>query len=355
MNNGIGNRKQDHLALCATDMVRFKTKTTLLEQVTLLHRALPELKLDDVDLSVEFCGKKLAAPIWMSATTGGTEEAIPFNLDMAALAEDLNIPFCLGSIKPMLQDPSRAEDYTVRKVAPSILVMGNIGGTELAASGHKQIIEALKTIEADGLCIHLNPAMELTQPGGDKDFTGVLSAIAALLESAPDLPVVVKETGCGLSFLDGEDLKRIGVTKVEVAGAGGTSWIGVETLRATDRKARQGAMLWDWGIPTAVSTAWLTEQGFEVVAAGGIRTGLDVARALALGAKLTGVAAPLVRAYYNNTGGVEAVREYLTDLVEGLKTILLICGVDRPQKMTAVPKVIGNDLERWLSAAHPLR
>jgi isopentenyl-diphosphate delta-isomerase len=355
MNKGSENRKQDHLALCATDKVQFKNKTTLLEQVTLIHRALPELKLEDIDLSVEFCGKRLSAPVWMSAITGGTKEAIPFNLDMAALAEELDIPFCLGSIKPMLQDPARAEDYKVRKVAPSVLVMGNIGCTELAARGHEQVLEALKTIEADGLGIHLNPAMELTQPGGDKDFTGVLSAIANLLESAPDLPVVVKETGCGLSFLDGEDLKRVGVTRVEVAGAGGTSWIGVETLRATQQQARQGDMLWDWGIPTAVSTAWLVDLGFEVVAAGGIRTGLDVARALALGAKLTGVAAPLVRAYYKNNGGVEAVREYLTDLVAGLKTILLISGVDRPEKMIAVPKVLGKDLEHWISAAHPLK
>ncbi len=355
MNKGSENRKQDHLALCATDMVQFKNKTTLLEQVSLIHRALPELKLDDIDLSVEFCGKRLSAPIWMSAITGGTEEAIPFNLDLAALAEDLGIPFCLGSIKPMLQDPARAEDYKVRSVAPSTLVMGNIGGTELAARGHEQVLEALKTIEADGLCIHLNPAMELTQPGGDNDFTGVLPAFSSLLNSAPDLPVVIKETGCGLSFLDGEDLKKAGVTKVEVAGAGGTSWVGVETLRAAEQQARQGQMLWDWGIPTAVSTAWLSDQGFEIVAAGGIRTGLDAARALALGARLTGVAAPLVRAYYSDPGGMEAMKDYLTDLIDGLKSVLLICGVDRPEKMTAVPKVLGNDLERWIAAARPVR
>jgi isopentenyl-diphosphate delta-isomerase len=352
-NDSSENRKKEHLTLCTTDKVAFKKKSTLFEQVNLIHRALPELQLADVDLSVEFCGKRSAAPLWMSAITGGTTGAIPFNKSMAALAEELNIPFCLGSLQPMLLDPSSIADFQVRQVAPSILIMGNIGGTELAARGHEPIVEALKRIGADGLGIHLNPAMELIQPGGDTDFRGVTRAIGKLIESVPDLPVVVKETGCGLSLMDGIALKQVGVKMVEVAGAGGTSWVGVETLRADKQQARLGEMLWDWGVPTAVSTTWLASQGFEVVAAGGIRTAMDMACALALGARFTGIAAPLVRAYHENDGGEDATRKYLEDLLEGLKAILLICGVDRPEKMSKVPRVIGPDLDRWIRAGTP--
>jgi isopentenyl-diphosphate Delta-isomerase len=229
--------------------------------------------------------------------------------------------------------------------------MANIGGTELAAKGCEPTLEALKRIGANGLTIHLNPAMELIQPGGETDFCGVADAIFRLVDKAPDLPVVVKETGCGLSFLDGELLKKNGVTSVEVAGAGGTSWVGVETLRATERPARLGEMLWDWGVPTAVSTVWLVRQGFEVVASGGIRTGLDAARALALGARLVGVAAPLVQEYFADVDrGVEHVRDYFLDLIHGLRAVLFLVGAKQPGEMTSLPKVLGPDLERWIAA-----
>jgi isopentenyl-diphosphate delta-isomerase len=339
-------RKRDHLVLCAEDRVRFQTKTTLLEQVGLIHRALPELGLDDIHLSTTFLGKSLLAPLWISAMTGGTDGASRFNLDMAGVAEELGLGFCLGSMRPMLEDPSRRPDFDVRTAAPTALVMGNVGVTELIRRGHQPILVALDQIGADGLTVHLNPAMELFQPGGDRDFKGAIDAIARLIENHPDLPVVVKETGCGLSFQDGTHLAKIGVKRVEIGGAGGTSWVGVETLRTTGAKARLGEMLWDWGIPTAVSTAWLVDQGFEVVAAGGVRTGLDVARALALGAGLCGLAAPVVQAYHLD--GLTGVKALLSEILDGLRCVMLLCGVRRPSEMARVPRVLGSTLDQWI-------
>lgn len=354
MTGGSADRKRDHLELCASNRVNFKNKTTLLEQVDLIHRALPEMSLEDVDLKIRFCGKELEAPLWLSAMTGGTAEAMSFNRLMAGLAEELGLGFCLGSIKPMLRDPKREPDFSVRDAAPSTLVMGNIGGTEIAVNGAEATLEALSRIGADGLTVHLNPAMELIQPGGELDFTGVVDGIARLMERAPDLPVVVKETGCGLSFRDGELLKQAGVRRVEIAGAGGTSWVGVETLRAQGAQARLGEMLWDWGVPTAVSTAWLVEDGFEVVAAGGIRSALDAARALSLGARLVGFAAPLVREYFTDAkDDITRVKQYLNEFVDGLRAVLYLTGARKPEEMASVPRVIGPDLARWIDARRP--
>ena len=340
-------RKADHLSLCATNEVAYKNKTTLFEQMELIPRALPELRIQDVDTSTSIAGKSLAAPLWISAMTGGASLADVINKELAATAQELGIGFCLGSMRPMLNDPARAADFQVRDVAPDALVMGNIGATEIARTGPEPVLETLKKVGADGIGVHLNPMMELIQPGGDTDFTGVINAVAALVEAAgDDLMIFVKETGCGLSWRDGEDLKKAGVEVVEVAGAGGTSWIGVEALRSEGAQERIGKIMWDWGIPTAVSTAWMADQGFTVISSGGIRSGLDMARAVAMGAGLTGVAAPLIQA--RDKGGIRLVREYLDDLIFGLKIAMVGCGAADLAALSSVPRVLGPDLSRWI-------
>ena len=344
-------RKRDHLALCATDRVGYRDKTTLLEQVELIHRALPEADLDRIDLAAEFAGKRLDAPLWISAMTGGAEGAARFNRELSGLAAERGLGFCLGSMRPMLVDPSRREDFAVRQGAPDTLILGNVGATELVRGGPEPVIDALGEIGADGITIHLNPVMELIQPGGDTDFRGAVDAIGAFVEQSGDLAVVVKETGCGLSLADLRALSSAGVERVEVAGSGGTSWIGVETLRAEGRKQRLGEMLWDWGVPTAVSVAWAVELGFETVASGGIRSGLDIARSLALGARLCGVAAPLIRA--DSEGRAAAMGELLDDLVEGLRLTMLACGAGSVAELPRLPRVVGEDLLRWIEAGRP--
>jgi len=342
-------RKRDHLALCASGEVAFRHKTTLFEQVHLVHRALPELAVDDIDLSTRFGGVELAAPLWIGAMTGGAAGARELNVELAQLASELRIGLCLGSLRPMLEDPSRKADFAVRDAAEGTLVLGNIGATAIATHGPTKVLDALADIGADGIGVHLNPMMELIQPGGDRDFRGAIDGIAALVEAAgDDLVVFVKETGCGLSWQDGEALKRGGVTCVEVAGAGGTSWVGVETSRATGREERLGRILWDWGIPTAVSTAWMVDLGLEVVASGGVRTGLDAAKALALGASLVAIAAPLVAA--RAEGGFNAMRDLLGDVIEGVRYSMLGCGAGDLAALRHAPRVLDAELACWIES-----
>jgi isopentenyl-diphosphate Delta-isomerase len=345
--SGSEQRKRDHLALCATNDVAFKTKSTLFEQVHLVHRALPEISLDEIDLGASFAGVKLEAPIWIGAMTGGAAGARQLNFELASLAKELGIGLCLGSMRPMLDDPSKKKDFAVREDAGDALVLGNLGATAIATHGVAKILDALEEIGASGLGVHLNPLMELVQKGGDRDFKGALDGIAKLVEAAGDKFVVfVKETGCGLSWQDGEALKKIGVKRVEIAGAGGTSWVGVETLRAEGRDARLGELFWDWGIPTAVSTAWMVDLGFEVVSSGGVRTGLDAAKALALGASMVGVAAPLVRA--RSQGGRDAMRDLLEEIILGLRYAMLGCGAARVSSLKLVPRVLDHEISTWI-------
>jgi isopentenyl-diphosphate Delta-isomerase len=345
--SGSEQRKRDHLALCASGEVAFKEKTALFEQVHLVHRALPEIAVDDIDLCAAFAGVELRAPLWIGAMTGGAAGTAALNSELARLANELGIGLCLGSMRPMLDTPSRAKDFEVRAAAGDALVLGNIGATAIREHGAAKILGALERIGANGVGVHLNPMMELIQPGGDRDFRGALDGIASLVEAAGDrFAVFVKETGCGLSWQDGEALKRIGVRCVEIAGAGGTSWVGVETLRAKGRDARLGRLFWDWGVPTAVSTAWMVDLGMETVASGGVRTGLDAAKALALGASLVGVAAPLVQA--RAAGGVDAMRELLEEIIAGLRYAMLGCGAADVPSLRRVPRVLGQELATWI-------
>ncbi len=354
MSKKLEKRKKDHLQLCEDDRVAFRNKTTLLEEVELVHCATTELSLKGVSTATSFAGADLSAPIWLGAMTGGTDGTKSLNRQLAAVAGELGIGFCLGSMKPMLRDPSRKSDFDVREAAGDALVMGNIGATELVSGGPKPILDAIQAIDANGIGVHLNPLMELVQPGGDTDFGGILEAIGNLVaEAPPEISVFVKETGCGLSWQDGVSLKQAGVEMVEVAGAGGTSWTGVEALRATDTDQRLGEQLWDWGIPTAVSTAWMVDHGFTVVASGGIRTALDVARSVALGASLAGVAAPLVMA--NKSGGMSAVRQFLEDLITGLRYVMVASNAADLDQLTRVPRVVGPRLSRWIETGWPQR
>ena len=240
----IGDRKADHLALCAEDDVGFRGRTTLLECVRLVHDALPDLSLPDVDTSVTLLGKKLRAPILIAAMTGGTDEAGRINRELASIAEERGYGFGLGSQRAMHVRPGSTATYRVRDAAPSTLVLGNVGVVQARAMSTEEIRALCDGVGADALCVHLNPAMELVQPGGDRDFARGLETIARL---ASDLgvPVVVKETGCGLSPSVARRLRAAGVAHVDVSGAGGTSWVGVETKRAEAAGDERARVAWE--------------------------------------------------------------------------------------------------------------
>lgn len=344
----ISQRKSDHIALCASGEVEFRGKGTLLDQVQLVHDALPDRHLDDVDLTTPLLGKRLRAPIIISGMTGGTEEAQQLNKDLARAAEQLGLGFGLGSQRAMLVKPESLRTYYVRDVAPNTLLLGNLGLVQAREMTTAQVQDLVDRVGADALCLHLNPAMELIQPGGDRDFRGGRDVIRRLREELR-VPIVIKETGCGVSRAVGLAVRALGVTAVDVSGAGGTSWVGVETKRAEAEARALGEELWDWGVPTGASVGLIADLGMQIIATGGLRTGSDVAHAIALGATVGGLAAPVLRAW--KAGGYDGTIAYLTQVVESVRAITFLTGCRTPAELRYAPRVLGSTLRAWLTEA----
>jgi len=344
----IQQRKSDHIALCASGEVEFREKTTLLDEVALVHHALPDFHFDEVDLSTELFGKRLRAPVIVAGMTGGTADATAINKDLARAAEALGLGFGLGSQRAMVLHPDLAWTYQVRDVAPTTLLLGNLGMVQAREMSTGAVRELLAVVGADALCVHLNPSMELVQPGGDRDFRGGRETLRRLSHELGK-PVVAKETGAGLSRAVGVTAREAGVAGLDVSGAGGTSWVGVETRRATGAAKRLGEELWDWGIPTAASVGLVSDLGLPVIATGGLRSGLDVARAIALGATAGGLAAPVLRA--QRDGGYDGALAFLEDVVAGVRAATFLCGCRTPAELRAAPRVIGPRLRAWLEQA----
>lgn len=344
----IERRKRDHLTLCASGDVDFRQQRTLLDEVVLVHCALPDIALEQIDLETTLLGKRLRAPLVIAGMTGGTPEAALINRDLAGIAERLGIGFGLGSQRAMLEHEDLAFTYQVREVAPTTLVLGNLGLVQARRLPTTVVHALVEKIGADALCLHMNPAMELVQPGGDRDFAAGSETLARLAAEL-GVPVVAKETGSGISRAVGRRLCQAGIRAVDVSGAGGTSWVGVEALRAEGNARLLGEELWDWGIPTAASVGMLQGLGLEVIATGGIRHGLDVAHALALGAKAAGMAAPVLRAY--RTAGVAGALVWLENVIASLRAVVLLTGCRRAADLAQAPRVIGPALRAWLDAA----
>jgi isopentenyl-diphosphate delta-isomerase len=343
----IAQRKAEHLRIAAKPESHFRQKTTLLEEVDFVHCALPELSLAEIDLSVELCGKRLAAPLYFSGMTGGTDEAREINKALARVAERHQIAFGLGSQRPMLRDPKWRSTYEVRDVAPSMLLFSNIGAVQAAASPTAQIKSLVDDVGADALCIHLNPAQELTQGEGDRDFHGCLDAIQRLCAEL-GVPVIVKEVGAGLSPFVASQLISLGVSVVDVAGAGGTSWVGIEAQRGGIEDATLGEELWDWGIPTAAALLTISPLGVPVLSSGGIKTGMDVARSVALGARAVGIAGEALRAYLR--GGESAVDELIAHIVRTLRAVSVMTRSRNMEELARTPKLLGPRLSAWEKA-----
>lgn len=348
--SGIGERKSDHLAICATEDVGFRGVSTLFECVRLVHDALPDCKLADVDTSAVVLGKRLRAPILIAAMTGGTDEAGRVNDELASIAEERGLGFGLGSQRAMHLRPESRRTYSVRDRAPCTLILGNVGVVQARAMTDAELRDLVGNVGADALCIHLNPAMELVQPGGDRDFSGGLDTIARLVGDL-GIPIVVKETGCGISPTVAARLRAAGVRHVDVSGAGGTSWVGVETKRAAaagnESAQSLGEAFWDWGVPTAASIASLAPMGFDtLIATGGIASGLDVARAVALGATAAGVARPVLRAL--SSGGRAGAMEFLDRIEAELRAAMLLTGSRSLAALRNTPRVLVGELSTWV-------
>jgi isopentenyl-diphosphate delta-isomerase len=280
--------------------------------------------------------------------TGGTEQAAAINRDLARAAEQLGLGFGLGSQRAMVVSHELAWTYRVRDVAPTALVMGNLGMVQARQMSSSAIRELCAEIGVDALCVHLNPSMELIQPGGDRDFRDGQKTLARL-RAELGLPVVIKETGAGLSRRLGLTARELGITTIDTSGAGGTSWVGVETRRAEGTARALGEELWDWGIPTAASVALNADLGLDIIATGGLRSGSDVARALALGATAGGLAAPALRAHRD--GGYEGLIAFLSQVIASLKAQVFLTGCRTPAELRHAPKVLGSTLKAWIAEA----
>jgi isopentenyl-diphosphate delta-isomerase len=334
-------RKADHLRICNEMEVEFRDQTTWLEHVRLVHYALSEAALADIDTGTNFMGRQLRAPLMISAISGGLDAAEGLNRDLAAAAQELGIAFCLGSQRPMLDDPSRISSYAVRRYAPDVPILGNIGLQQAAQAGVEAAARLVSDIEADGLAVHLNCAQELSQAEGDKGFPGAFEALKALARRLPRR-VMVKETGCGMSREAALRVKAAGVRTLDTAGAGGTSWTRVEHLRSGSSRS----WLDEWGIPTAASLWEVSGLGLEIAASGGIRTGLDVAKCLALGASVAGLALPVLRAHAR--GGYEGVRACLGGVIADLKVAMLLSGAKDLRELRRKKPVIIGELSEWI-------
>ena len=318
-------RKADHIRINLEEDVRSALMTGL-ERYQLVHCALPELNLRDVDTSVEWFGKRLSAPLLISSMTGGTGAAGPINRNLAQAAQAAGVAMGVGSQRAALEDPALAETFKLRDVAPDIVLLANIGAVQLNYGyGVDACRRAVDMIAADALILHLNAIQEAVQPEGDVNFAGLLSKIEQVSRGL-SVPVIVKEVGWGISGDVARRLADAGVAAIDVAGAGGTSWSQVEMYRAESARQRAVAAAFvGWGIPTAESLRQVraAAPGLRLIASGGLKDGVDVAKCVALGASLCGLAGPLLRAADQ---GVEAVVERLGELTDTVRVALFATG-----------------------------
>jgi len=326
MSSAHSQRKDEHLRICLEQDVSASGITTGLQHYRLVHCALPELNLSDIDLRTPFLGKVLQAPVIISPMTGGTARARRINRNLARAAQALGIAMGVGSQRAALEDPSQIATYQVRDVAPDILLFANLGAVQLNYGyGLDECRRAVEMIQADALMLHLNPLQEALQPSGNTNFAGLLDKIATICQGL-EVPVVVKEVGWGISAAVAKRLVEAGVAAIDVAGAGGTSWSEVESRRTKDPlQQRVAGHFTHWGIPTAEAIQQVRDAlpNLPLIASGGIRTGPQAAVALALGADLVGVAHPLLEAA---AASAQAVQYKLEILIMGLRIAMFAAG-----------------------------
>lgn len=316
----------------------------VLDDIRFRPRALPEVKLDEIDLSSTFLGKRIAAPVMVSPMTGGLERGGDLNRRMARAAEVAQIPFGVGSQRVALEVPERAKDFMVRDVAPTIPIFANLGAVQLVKGyGPKDAARAVEMIEADALYLHLNAMQEVVQEGGDTDWRGVLARIEKVctyFDKHGLPPVFAREVGFGLPADDARRLLDAGIKGLDCAGAGGTSWTLVEGRVANEAMSRtMGDTFAPWGLttPEAILEARSASKRAPVVASGGVRTGLDVARCLALGATIAGMASPVLRAAVEGEAAVDA---FLATVIAELRATLFGVGAKNLKAFRRTPRLL---------------
>lgn len=345
MTASTNNRKAEHLAIVRGDQDTDRNKCYF-DRIQLRHRALPEVNLRDVDPSIELYGKQLSFPLLISSMTGGDNQTLrKINRNLAIAAEVTEVAMGVGSQRVMFSHPSARDSFAIRHNAPQALLFANLGAIQLNNGfGIEECREAVAAVEADALFLHLNPLQEAIQPEGDTNFAGLTARIGEIASDL-DVPVVVKEVGAGLSRRDVEGLLDVGVHAVDVAGCGGTSWSRIEARRASDRRAQLGILFQDWGIPTPLAVQQLAGlDNLTLFASGGIRHGIDMVKAIALGASLCGMARNLIEPALESP---DAVIEVIKGLRREFVTAMFLLGVQSIEDLINRPDLLDVPRDGW--------
>jgi isopentenyl-diphosphate Delta-isomerase len=335
----LEQRKSEHLRINLEKDVAFPRLSTGLESYRFSHNALPEVSLEEVDLSTTFLGRRLRLPLLISSMTGGTADAQRINFHLAEGAQAAGMAMGLGSLRAAVEAPHLADTFRVRHLAPDILLLANLGAVQLNTGfGVDTCRWVVDLVEADGLILHLNPLQEALQVEGDTDWRGLLLKIEQVCRGL-EVPVVVKEVGWGISAGVARRLADAGVSAIDVAGSGGTSWSQVEMYRApTERMRRLCAAFADWGVPTAEALVGVRAAlpGMPVIASGGLRSGMDLAKVLALGADLGGLAGPFLKAA---NASAQAVADLALEMADVLRTVMFCLGITGLRALKGSPSL----------------
>ena len=349
--NQTAKRKLSHIQTSLHEQVQSHVPTGF-DDVRLIHKALPEIDRAKIDLSTELFGHEIRAPLIIESMTGGTPLAAKINRTLAKVAEKLGIGMGVGSQRAGIEDEKLAYTYRVaREAAPSIPIFANLGCPQISREdGLERANKAVDMIDATGLFIHLNALQESVQFEGETDFNEMTSRIGKIA-SALSVPVLVKETGAGISMETARALEHVSVKGINVSGLGGTSWAGVEYYRARAKRDKLqmelGTTFWDWGIPTVPSIVEVANStNLKVFASGGVRNGLHIAKAIALGADYGGLALPILK---SASSGEEAAAASLTIVIEELKNAMFLTGCRNLNDLQKAPLVITGATFQWLT------
>ena len=333
----IEERKKDHIRICVEKSV--ETPTAGFEDVFLINNSLPEMDLREIDTSTHFLGKTISIPLKIAAITGGAKQAGDINRQLAEVAEKRNIIFELGSQRAMIENPSLTDTYCVRDVAPKAFITGNLGIFQLKKFTVKEIREAMEHVGADAVSIHINPAQEAFQEKGDVDFTNLAFHLSNLCDSLP-YPVIAKEVGAGICREVAHRLKGTRIKAIDVGGYGGTNWMVIDGLRS----GREVDPFATWGIPTAISILE-SKVGLPIIATGGLRNGVDMAKSIALGADICGMALPFLRVLMQE--GKQGLAHLIDKIHRELKIAMFLTGSKNIEELKKVPYVLSGKVKDW--------
>ncbi len=334
-------RKLAHLQICLEQDVQSRVATTGLEDINFIHQATTDLNLEDIDLSTKILGKELRLPLIISGMTGGHSFSTKLNDYLSQVAEKVKIGIGVGSQRAALEDISARDSFeVVKRNAASTLKIGNIGAGQIVNDlSNSDLKEIAKMIDADAIAFHFNPLQESIQPEGDNHLSGLIEKTKSLIQDSP-VPIIAKEVGSGFSIYDIKRIQKLGFSGIDVQGVGGTSWSGVESIRTNLSKYKKaGEIYWDWGVPTAISTI-LATRNFDgaVIGSGGVRTGLDIAKLIALGANSAGMALPFLFAVKDQS--IEKILDFIGEIEYQLRIACFLTGSKNLAELKSAPLLI---------------